>query len=328
MDFAGTGGQSRSDMPERPEQSPNAGPDSVKHDSATHDSAAADWGNYWQGRANEAGAALVGVERNAELDAFWAAEFADAPHEARVVDLGCGAGTVLRAASAAGLNRLVGVDVSAEAIAALSDAVPGATGVVGSADAPPLAEGSADVLTSQFGVEYSDVMKAAGRATALLAPGGRVVWVCHHADGAIAAEVRGHAAEARTLLDSGFVPRAKAVFRAGDAEFEEAAKAFGEAQDAVLALAKAGRGMSAHLYAGTQQLWQRRKAYDAGDIDGWLDGMAGEITAYQGRMDSMLAAALDAETAEAVCQRLGKGAELATLSLGGRTAAWVIRYGG
>ena len=306
------------------------GPDTQDHGTVA---AARDWGAYWRGRTGGPGDALAGVERAPELDAFWATVFSGLPKTTRVLDLACGAGTVLRAARAAGLGELTGLDVSAEALAALRARLPGVATVAASADAPPFASGSFDRVSSQFGVEYADLARAAPTAAALLASNGRLVWLCHHAEGAIAAEVRGRRAEAEAIRESGFVERAKAVFRADAGEaaaFGRAAARFGAAQDAVMALARDGSGLAAHLYGGTQRLWERRASYALEDVTGWLDGMAGEIAAFEGRMGGMLAAALsDADVAElrARLEAAGLVVETGAVELGGRVAAWRVEAG-
>jgi len=293
---------------------------------------AADWGNYWEGRAaGKAGAALVGVgvESDAELDAFWIKALSERDKASRVLDLATGAGTVLRTAKAQGFEDLTGVDISEAALAALSREVEGVRSVVASVDALPLEDQSFDVVTSQFGLEYAGAMKAAGEAARVVAPGGVFVAVCHLSDGAIAQEVQGKRDAAQAILESGFIERAKAVFAASDAEFAEAAQAFGPAQAQVLGQAKAGDRMAAHLYAGTQQLHERAGAYALEDRLGWLEGMGGEIRAFVGRMESMLEAALnETQVTEMVGVLEAQGLSVKSpeaMELGGKAAAWVVK---
>ena len=291
--------------------------------------AARDWDEYWQGRtAQSSGAALVGVERDGELDTFWAGVFANAPESAAILDMACGAGTVLRAARAAGHTELTGLDISPDALAALANAMPGIATVVASADAPPFAPASFDLVTSQFGVEYASITEAAAAVAALLRPGGRIVWLTHLAGGAIAEEVAGKAEAANTLLSGGFIPAARALFTAPEAEFEAAAGAFREPQATVLALAKSGDPLAAHLYAGTQRMYQRRAAYALDDILAWYDGTEAQVRAFAGRMSGMLAAAVDDALAETVCGIWrDRGLHVppsTTLALGGCPAARIL----
>ena len=295
-------------------------------------SPADDWGNYWQGRAGtQAGAALVGVgvERDPELDAVWREALEPLDRDGPLLDVATGAGTVLRSAAAMGFTDLTGLDISPEALAALSREMPGVRTVVGSASEPPFAPGAFHTVTSQFGFEYAGAARAARALAPLVRDGGAFIAVAHLAGGAIAEEVEGKRSAASAILDSGFVPLAKAVFAASDADFAAAAEAFGAAQNMVLKRAKAGDRMAAHLYAGTQKLHERRRAYTLEDIHGWLDSMAGEFAAYRGRMEAMLDAALGPDDAAEVVDGLRDGGlEVEpphTLEMSGRPAALVFR---
>ena len=294
---------------------------------------AENWGNYWQGRAaSDAGAALVGpdvglgigvgIETDAEIGAFWTGWLAQLPKSTRLLDMACGAGSVVARANEAGLSDITGVDISADAIATLQAAYPKAKGVVASADATGLGEGSFDKVASQFGFEYANVLMAAGEAVRLLAKGGSFLALAHSQDSAIEREVARLGGEAKAILDCGFIPRAKQLFaadkaggpnpRESETEFNKAAEAFAAPQAQLMSLARASGGLAAHLYQGTQTMFERRGVYDLADITGWLDGMAAEISAYVGRMDSMKRAALSEAEANAV---------LAVLKQGGLTPA-------
>jgi len=308
-------------------------PNAIMTDNTQENPAAASakvWGNYWQGRtAQDAGRAMVGVERNAEIDTFWADVFKAVSNSAAHLDLACGAGTVLRAAMKAGLDTLTGLDISADALASVKAEFPTAAVVVASADAPPFGAGSFDIITSQFGVEYADIRTAAAEAAPLLRDGGTIVWLTHLTGGAIEDEVRAKAEAAATILDSDFTVLARRIFTQDDAAFEAAATAFRPAQARVLALAKAGDPLAAHLYSGTQKLFSRRAAYAPADIATWYGDTDAQIRAFAGRMSSMLAAAVDDSLAldvETVWREAGLWVTPSTiLTLGGRPAARIFR---
>lgn len=297
-----------------------------------------DWSNYWQGRAaSESGAALVGVgvETDAEIAAFWTERFSDLPKTARLLDLACGAGSVVRRANAMGLSDLTGVDISAYAIRTLKTEFPNAVGFVASADETGLESQSFDVVASQFGFEYAHAPKAAAEAARLLAKGGQFLALAHSSDSAIKAEVSCLGGDARALIDSGFISTAREMFiaemtGASDEVLARAVKAFSLPQAQVLAIAKRAGGLAAHLYQGTQTLYQKRRAYAVLDITGWLDGMEAEISAFLGRMDSMQNAALSQQQAQAVLTALTEGGltaqplEKFISKTSGDTIAWII----
>lgn len=277
-----------------------------------NDKQANDWGNYWQGRAaTEAGAALVGVgvETDEDINAFWNLQLGTLPKTAKLLDMACGAGTVIRQAVQLGLTNVTGVDISSHAIQTLKASYPQAKGVVASADATGLPDKSFDAVVSQFGFEYADPIQAAIEASRLLARGGSFTALAHAQNSAIEAEVVKHGTRAHKIIQSGFIEKASALFSAAmsqreGAAFKAAAQEFSAPQQIVLELAKQSKGLAAHLYEGTQTLYTRRSAYSLDDITTWLNGMDAEIKAYVGRMDSMREAALSPEQAQAVLSTL------------------------
>ena len=297
-----------------------------------------DWGNYWQGRAaSDAGAALVGVgvETDAEIAAFWTERFKDVPKSARVLDLACGAGSVLRRAKALGLEDVSGVDISKEAIATLKAEFPDVTGFVASADDTGLAAGGFDIVASQFGFEYANAPKAAAEAARLLSKGGQFIALAHSSDSAIETEVARLGGDAKAILESGFISAAQGMFTAdmsgaSDSVFAAAAAKFAGPQAEVLAIAKRAGGLAAHLYEGTQTLYGKRRAYNLSDIKGWLGGMEDEIKAFVGRMESMQNAALSEAQAKDILSALEQGGlapqplERFTSKATGDIIGWVI----
>lgn len=266
------------------------------------------WSNYWQGRtAGESGAALVGVgvENDQDIAAFWDDALSGFEKDAPLLDLACGAGSVIRRAESSGFTDLTGADISDAAIVALKDACPTAKGVVCPANETPFKDGAFKIVASQFGFEYAGAERTASEIARLVAPGGLFVALAHKSGSAIEQEVLSKRAEAQAIKDTGFTEAAKTLFtvdKSGgtDAEFAEANKAFRGPQGALLEIARNTGGLAAHLYQGTQQLYERRQSYDLSDMTGWLDGMAAEVDAYVGRMQSMSDAALTTEALDAV----------------------------
>ncbi len=77
-------------------------------------------------------------------------------------------------------------------------------------------------------------------------------------------------------------------------------------------------------------MYQRIEAYVAQDVTDWLDRMNGELTAYAGRMQSMVNAALDESEIKQLSLRLSsKGLTVDTydkLKMGEakKPAAWIL----
>lgn len=300
------------------------------------DSNQADWSNYWQGRAaGKTGEVFagVGVETSDELHQHWRDVFANCA-DGTVLDLACGAGSVIRHAAAAGLADLIGLDFSPAAIAATRQSCPDLLGLVASADVLPLADASVSMVASQFGFEYADRKRAAREVHRVLKPGGRFSAIVHLKNGAIDRECRGHLARLEAITQSAFLPAARTVFStvfaferdpsgAHRAAMDAALGALAAAQEALAPEVRAG-GLAAHLQAGAGQLFERRRSYLESDILKWLDDMEGEMVAYRGRMNGMLGAAIDRDEGESLLKAIAPDGKIECheFHLAGRAAAW------
>ena len=327
----------------------------------TSDQNKADWSNYWQGRtAVNAGDALVGgggvgIEQSTELADFWHSELHGFETDISVLDLACGAGSVLRHAHKMGFTNLAGIDISDAAIAAMQSTITGAIGIVGPVDKMPLKDNHYDLVVSQFGFEYAGeekaVLNTAKEAVRILKPHGKFVAVCHIEGGGIDKEVGIHLAAINDLEATGFVQASKDFFIALNADethpgdknkqaFERASQALAAPRDALtkwLSQGLAGdeqiKQLGQHLFAGAADLFARRHAYALEDITGWLDGMQYEIDAYRGRMSSMQKAALNEKTCEAILDVFRQDGyeplSPQSLHFGNETlpAAWILKAG-
>ncbi len=297
-----------------------------------------EWDNYWSGRGGaQASAALdgVGVETHAGIAAFWDSVFDGLTRETQLVDLACGAGTVLRRASAAGIGDLTGADISSGAINALATNMPDVTGVVCALPETPFADGQFDVVVSQYGFEYAGAAQAATEIARLVKPGGKFAALSHVKDGAIDKECAGKAAKAQILLDSGFIGAAKNVFASAFAKDQKAydatIKQLAGPQKTLTELAASGMGLAMHIQTGTAQLFSRLANYTFGDIADWLDGNEAEVRAYLSRMDAMRGAALSTDDVAGVNAALEQGGMVASAPEifapdgADKPIAWIIR---
>ncbi|HZG93535.1 MAG TPA: methyltransferase domain-containing protein [Mycobacteriales bacterium] len=94
-----------------------------------------------------------------------------------VVDLGAGTGKLTRSLSRLG-HRVVAVEPLVPMLQRLRDQVPGARPVVGSAEAIPLADGTADAVVVAQAFHWFDAPRALAEIARVLRPGGRVglIW--------------------------------------------------------------------------------------------------------------------------------------------------------
>lgn len=312
-----------------------------------------DWSNYWQGRNADEALVGVGIEQDEKLGDFWATCFSALPKGAKVLDMACGAGSVLRRADEAGVGNLTGVDISSDAIATMMKNFPDAHGVVSAVEGTPLEGGFYDMVVSQFGFEYAgahkNVLATATEMARLLGSNGRFTALCHIENGGIDEEVGGHLTHIAQIENTGFIDVSKAVFKAADdletnptlankQGYERAVALMGGPRDMLVNWigtnqSTAGKSveLAQHLYNGTLQMFGRRQAYALTDILKWLDGMDAEIQAYKGRMASMQSAALSQTEAQDILNVFtGAGFVVETLDklyLRGDTkpAAWILK---
>jgi SAM-dependent methyltransferase len=98
-----------------------------------------------------------------------------------VVDLGAGTGKLTRALVALG-HRVTAVEPLEEMRRELETAIPGARALTGSAEAMPLADGSADVVTSAQAFHWFDHANALPEIARVLRPCGRIALVWNSRD--------------------------------------------------------------------------------------------------------------------------------------------------
>ena len=190
------------------------------------------------------------------------------------------------------------------------------------AEALPLADSSFDAVVSQYGVEYSDMDRSVPEAVRVLAPGGRLRFACHAAEGSVAAETRRAIADAEFLLDElDLTGRVAACFeavltiergRSSGQLAEIAAQArYAAFRDGLKAVADrlpiaADQAMLASVHQTLTDLFQERQAHDLGALVAKANDLREEIAAHRERQQALLAAALSAGQITQLADRLGE----------------------
>ena len=276
------------------------------------------WDNYWQNPENQS-AHSGGGTPHPTVQRFWSEFFGTARDELnqpRLADIASGGGAVAAAARTvfgpSGV-RLTCVDVSGAAIDALERRFPEISGVVADARDIPLPAASFDIVCSQFGIEYAGP-DALTEALRLVAPGGRLALLIHHRDGGIFLQCAASLDAIRQLGNAGFIDKTAAMFTAGFRMLENNDRkayesAAGDLMPAIRSMEammrRHGRqvadGAILKLYTDIRTMTARLPNYDEAEVAAWLDGMRGELKAYEGRMASMCEAALDASAFAALC---------------------------
>ena len=145
------------------------------------------WSVFWrQGHSTTFGDYFKQGYEGAVAD-WWRSVLGEFPSGGTVIEVGCGNCSLLPAMVSSGASgRYVGVDVarvgtSPVAEQGLEDSGIEVTVHSGTpAETVPEADGSADIVASVFGIEYSDLGRSVPEAARLLKPGGRFCALLHH----------------------------------------------------------------------------------------------------------------------------------------------------
>ncbi|MDO8860216.1 class I SAM-dependent methyltransferase [Haliea sp. E1-2-M8] len=304
------------------------------------------WDTYWRGTRENAAHKEGGVQE-ALLVEFWRellqTQLARNP-DLRVLDLACGNGAVtgfVRQISPALVVHCC--DYSLHALVELERRHPGNLRVVADAARLPYADASIDLVASQYGVEYAGA-DAIVEAARLVAPGGTLALLLHVSEGAIYRECERNRDVVNAIRALDILALARSAFAAGFAlnagtatpeTFKQAEQAFTPAVRGLEEiLREAGPtvagGLPGQLYRDIAHMYRKMSAYDPAEILGWLEGMARELDAYQGRMQSMLDAALPRDqllALQAEVQAMGFAASpLRSLTVNDHSpaAAWAL----
>lgn len=268
------------------------------------------WSDYWvhDGAGGEVFVSQQG-DRHPALAEHWQRVFSGVQAKARVIDLASGAGSVYAHLPADHGFDLHAVDISADALEMLRHRVPGTTTKACSAADIPYDDAAFDLVVSQFGVEYAG-LEAFPEAARLVSSGGKLAVICHYAGGYIDSRNRELLAGATVAKESAFVDKAfdliEAAFSTDSDKQKQTASAFILAEKMLAAaVEKQQNGVHAHLYAGFRQLYERRRAYDKGDITRWLTQIRDELDKNIERLTHMCAAALSQDDMDTISETLG-----------------------
>ena len=275
----------------------------------------------------------------------WRDFFGGLPAGARILDLCTGNGAAALIAAEVGRFEIHAVDQAAidppafvtrhvREMAAIRF-VPGTN-----VEALPFPDGRFDAVISQYGIEYSDLARSVPEAVRVAAPGGRLRFVVHAADGEVAAGARIVIAEAELLLGAIDLPGCAArCFEAlwpVEREGDEAAKpradaAFAAFQDALAQAARRIPGardptMFRNSGAVLLDTFRRRGHFDLDQLLAKPAAIEAEIRAHRGRLAALVEAALTADEAEALAGRLRQAGAGAARSSPLRNGAELIGH--
>jgi len=287
------------------------------------------WDRFWSyDRLSSFGTGSGAGNYGEAIAAGWRAFFADLPAGARVLDLctGNGAIAVMAVDFGDGL-KVTGADLAAVRPAAFVTKNKRQLSQIRflgrtPAEHLPLDDFGFDAVVSQYGIEYSDLEKSLPEAVRVLAPGGRLRFATHAAEGAVAADTRRAIADADFLLDELDLPnRALACVKAivdvergrasGPLAQLAAQGRYASFRDGLQAVARraataADAAMLTAVHASLTKLFEQRLDLDLATLRTRVDDLRAEIEAHRQRQRALLAAALSAQQIAAIAERLAR----------------------
>lgn len=160
------------------------------------DAAADAWSRLWRHGTLHSCATGISGNYDGAIAAFWQRQFGGLPAGARVVDIGTGNGALLLLADDVARRRGTVLDLHGIDVARIDPArdVPGGAqrfaGIRFHPETPaqqlPFADGSVDLVCSQFGFEYAPRDAAVREAGRVLSQAGRLALLVHSHDSVVA----------------------------------------------------------------------------------------------------------------------------------------------
>jgi SAM-dependent methyltransferase len=154
-------------------------------------SAFSHWSRYWSGGALTSLPEDFAVNYEGEIARFWQSVFDALPAGARVVDLCSGNGPIaLMAATHSRSAEVLAVDAAQISPSVIAQRYPHLRDALGrvrfhggqAVESLTLEPGSVDLVSSQYGIEYTDWDRIATNIAGWLRPGGRLALVSHVPD--------------------------------------------------------------------------------------------------------------------------------------------------
>ena len=235
----------------------------------------------------------------------WSTFFAKLADGARVLDLCTGNGAIAVMAVAAGKDFAVtGADLAdVRPTAYVSHSLDELKQVhfLGGTPAEqlPIADGGFDAVVSQYGIEYSDLTRSLSEAVRVLAPGGRLRFAIHAAEGAVARDTRSAIADALFLIDLDIVGVAT---RCAEAPSPPTLSAMNAALKAIADRTPTAtdQALLAYVHRTLCDTYDHRRQ----DLSIVADGIGAEILAHHDRQSALLASAQSLEDMHRLSDRL------------------------
>jgi SAM-dependent methyltransferase len=290
------------------------------------------WSRYWKKGADHSCAGSYAGAYDGAIATFWRDGFSAMPHAACILDLGTGNGPlprILLDLQSRPDLQCDAVDLAEVAPAWFNQLPPAARSRVRfhsrcAMEQLPFEANSFELVVSQWGLEYSDLSASVVEILRVLAPGGRVQLLLHHA-GALPVVLAGQELvhlhwllQEQSFLDcvaSMLEPMALAATSAGrarlmhDPRANRAKEAFNLQQDAIQA--RIDEGLCPDVMVDVRQmvgtLFSLAQQQGVAIAHGALQGLRGELEDSRLRLQELRMYAMNHASATALAVQLAQG---------------------
>ncbi len=305
------------------------------------------WTRYWASGAVHSCGTSYGEHYGGAIAAFWRQTLDDTPSGSCLLDVGTGSGAVPRLwRSWRSTDTWDAVDLATTVPPWVTEAGAGLRfHAAVRAEALPFPAASFDLVASQYGLEYCDLVRVVPEILRVRAPGGHVALVLHHAESRPVSLARTELSHLNWALgrDGLIVACADMIGRAAQASTpqgrerlardpaaEAARLRFNAAQVAVRERISAGDGTDMlgeirDMVGTLLQMAMRQSASHArSEMDSWMR----TLIDHRLRLDELCTHALDGMAAQALAAQLRSAAlraDLGTLEEGPYLMGWTLR---
>lgn len=230
----------------------------------------------------------------------WREFFASLPNGSRILDLATGNGAIAVIAVEAGKAfRVTGADLADVSPTAFVSHNRSELGQIAffpntPLEALPFPDGGFDAVVSQFGIEYSDLGRSLPEAVRVLSSGGRLRFVLHASEGAVARNA------IASLADADFLLKLDLVRMASQAQLDIGAFNAGLRKIADHARNAVDIAMIANVHRTLCETSDHRPL----ELVKTAEHLRNEIAAHRSRQAALLAAALTRSQAESLGKSL------------------------
>jgi hypothetical protein len=260
------------------------------------------WEQYWAENDPNAPVFSDGVGKNRqEVVNFWQAAISDVPPGSTIIDICSGAGAVFDTCTNINQYNLFAHDGSERARAHLKRKYANAN-VLSNDDLAARKEAFADILVSQFGIEYLD-KDAQKIAISMLKQGGAFIALIHSTDGFIHKKYQKEHKQLISLISESMCVELLQIFKRSTSEGKPLLTEF-DAQWSKIGLDTGNLyGGALALFNGGKQLISKYNNFALQDVENWFFGIEQQLKLAKTNIEQILRVALDEQQIVSFCEQ-------------------------